>query len=324
MLYNLATFESPFVGRNLITLGISIVNKIPKPIPSSYSKRLSELIIKLLEKRPIERPSIADVMQFLISEGGNLEIDEMSTQYTIDKSIEPLCQTVNRLPRPTPCKIFNVCFMPEKPKFHDDYEEEKIILRPSTQPGRSRTAALDRLFTRRETVNINTNFSPVVSHQTSFERQHFMNLRHSESEDIKKKTRKDPLPVFARKTSNQSISNFSASQSIVSNIIDKRLEQAPVIIKSTTTSLRKPISPPPEKEANLKPLLRPQTSNQQRPALPSNFMRPKSAVNRDKNILFSTPALKTLVKNNANIRLSLSIESANIKKKPSIIDLKCV
>ncbi|CAG9330070.1 unnamed protein product [Blepharisma stoltei] len=333
VLYNLASLESPFVGRNLITLGISIVNKIPKPLPSGYSKRLSELIMKLLEKKPIERPSMQETMQFLQNELTNfnsVEIDEMSTMCTLNKSIEPYYPSVSKIPNPTSCKPFTICNVPEKARFYDDREEEKIIKRPSTQPGRPRTAGLEKLLARREIASINPYISPQASQGSYYvEKVSFSNnLRHCDSEGINKKLRKDPIPIFPRKSSIPVIPLLSSSQTSISNIIDKRLDQAPVIIRATPTSVGtiKPSSPHPQQAPPgviLKPqLARPQTS-QPRIALQGNFTRPKSAVSRE-NILFTTPALKSLVKSNAAIKLSLSQESSSIKKKPSIIDLKCL
>ncbi|CAD8169382.1 unnamed protein product [Paramecium octaurelia] len=56
IVFQLATLEPPFQGENLITLGYSIVNHSPKPLPSQYSIQLSQFISKLLEKIPALRP----------------------------------------------------------------------------------------------------------------------------------------------------------------------------------------------------------------------------------------------------------------------------
>ncbi|CAK89913.1 unnamed protein product (macronuclear) [Paramecium tetraurelia] len=61
IVFQLATLEPPFQGENLITLGYSIVNHSPKPLPSQYSSQLSQFISKLLEKIPALRPSIQQI-----------------------------------------------------------------------------------------------------------------------------------------------------------------------------------------------------------------------------------------------------------------------
>jgi NIMA (never in mitosis gene a)-related kinase len=64
ILYTLAAKESPFVGANLITLGISIINKNPKNIPGYYSPRLNEVIMNLLQKDPENRPDSKGLSKF--------------------------------------------------------------------------------------------------------------------------------------------------------------------------------------------------------------------------------------------------------------------
>jgi NIMA (never in mitosis gene a)-related kinase len=59
VLYQLCCLEAPFIGDNLLSLGHNIVNSRPKALPSIYSAKLSQLVFRLLEKRPSERPSIA-------------------------------------------------------------------------------------------------------------------------------------------------------------------------------------------------------------------------------------------------------------------------
>ncbi len=62
VLYHLTALEPPFYGDNLITLGYNIVHKSPKALPSSYSPKLSALVLKFLEKSPSSRPKLSDVM----------------------------------------------------------------------------------------------------------------------------------------------------------------------------------------------------------------------------------------------------------------------
>jgi serine/threonine protein kinase len=65
VLYQLCCLEAPFSGDNLLSLSHSIVNSRPKALPSNYSARLSQLVFRLLEKRPRERPTIAQVMAMI-------------------------------------------------------------------------------------------------------------------------------------------------------------------------------------------------------------------------------------------------------------------
>lgn len=65
VLYHLANLEPPFIGENLISLGYNIVNKSAKPLNSVYSWKLSNFIMKLLEKNPAKRPRIFDLVREL-------------------------------------------------------------------------------------------------------------------------------------------------------------------------------------------------------------------------------------------------------------------
>jgi NIMA (never in mitosis gene a)-related kinase len=62
VLYTLAALESPFKGENLMMLSYNIVNKTPKLPPNVYSKRLTSLISRLLEKNPVKRPKIFELI----------------------------------------------------------------------------------------------------------------------------------------------------------------------------------------------------------------------------------------------------------------------
>ena len=52
------------MGDNLITLGYNIVHKSPKPLPDSYSNKLTLLINKFLEKNPSSRPKISEMWDY--------------------------------------------------------------------------------------------------------------------------------------------------------------------------------------------------------------------------------------------------------------------
>ena len=66
-IYALCTFEAPFVGDSLLTLGQNIALKEPKALPAKYSPRLVTFIMKLLEKNHKNRPSVRDVISMIPS-----------------------------------------------------------------------------------------------------------------------------------------------------------------------------------------------------------------------------------------------------------------
>ena len=87
ILYTLAAMRPPFSGQNLITLGVNIISHEPKPLPSTYSKKLSSFISKLLIKQAKTRPSIAEVIDLLPKNPDKTfsEIDLLSTGVTWGK-----------------------------------------------------------------------------------------------------------------------------------------------------------------------------------------------------------------------------------------------
>jgi NIMA (never in mitosis gene a)-related kinase len=58
VLYQLASFHSPFNGDNLVSLGNDIVRRNPKPLPSLYSERFRAFVNRLLTKEPNDRPNV--------------------------------------------------------------------------------------------------------------------------------------------------------------------------------------------------------------------------------------------------------------------------
>lgn len=100
VLYMLSSLESPFQGDNLIALGNSIVNKKPKALPPFYSPKLSSFVFRLLEKRPKDRPSIAEVITLIPSitrqqlEAASME--NLSTNVTMGRGEEGEVQKGNR------------------------------------------------------------------------------------------------------------------------------------------------------------------------------------------------------------------------------------
>jgi NIMA (never in mitosis gene a)-related kinase len=65
VIYNVCTFEAPFAGDNLITLGHNIANSTPKALPPRYSPSLQNFVNLLLEKDQNIRPKIKDVIKFI-------------------------------------------------------------------------------------------------------------------------------------------------------------------------------------------------------------------------------------------------------------------
>jgi NIMA (never in mitosis gene a)-related kinase len=63
--YNLASLEPPFQADNLISLARVIVKGRPKPIPSFYSPKLFEFILKLLDKRASMRPTFEEIFKMI-------------------------------------------------------------------------------------------------------------------------------------------------------------------------------------------------------------------------------------------------------------------
>jgi serine/threonine protein kinase len=64
-LYHLASLEPPFGGDNLITLGNNIVKTKHKSISSQYSKELSYIVDRLLNKKPEKRPTSKEAIAMI-------------------------------------------------------------------------------------------------------------------------------------------------------------------------------------------------------------------------------------------------------------------
>jgi len=74
-LYELCTLKKAFQADNLLGLVFKIVSEEYEPIPNNlpYSKELRMLVGMLLEKKPENRPSVADILQMDIVKKKMLE-----------------------------------------------------------------------------------------------------------------------------------------------------------------------------------------------------------------------------------------------------------
>ena len=63
ILYELCTLRHAFSADNLLGLVFKIVQEKPDPIPDMYSKDIQCLIDMLLEKDPLKRPSVREILK---------------------------------------------------------------------------------------------------------------------------------------------------------------------------------------------------------------------------------------------------------------------
>jgi NIMA (never in mitosis gene a)-related kinase len=66
-LYHLVRFRPPFEDQNILNLGKMILNSSPNPIPETYSEKLSQFIMILLEKDPANRPNASEALVYIPS-----------------------------------------------------------------------------------------------------------------------------------------------------------------------------------------------------------------------------------------------------------------
>jgi serine/threonine protein kinase len=62
VVYQLATFNHPFEGKNIISLGQNIVSVQPKTV-ENYSPDLNNFILDMLEKNPSKRLSAEEILK---------------------------------------------------------------------------------------------------------------------------------------------------------------------------------------------------------------------------------------------------------------------
>lgn len=117
LMYTLATHESPFIGSNLITLGISIINRTPKNLPMIYSKKLNKLILLLLEKNPEERPDIGEVLKMALNKADYDDTPGKEFNFSSKKNLDDEVPATKfmRLPRPKPLPSIASNSVPFKP-----------------------------------------------------------------------------------------------------------------------------------------------------------------------------------------------------------------
>ena len=121
VLYQLATFQLPFQGENIIALGNAIVRSQPKPLPTCYSEQLGRFIYKLLEKNPGIRPAISEVRKMISEQKGAKDasvglIEDLATEFTLMRSLreEPSPISIPKIPLTRPEPVPNICI--ETPK----------------------------------------------------------------------------------------------------------------------------------------------------------------------------------------------------------------
>ena len=62
IIYELCSLKRPFEGESIATVLNSILNKVPDPVPESYSDLLTSSIFSMLNKDPNTRPSISQII----------------------------------------------------------------------------------------------------------------------------------------------------------------------------------------------------------------------------------------------------------------------
>lgn len=72
VLYFVCQKQPPFSGNNLISLGYNIINRPARPIDAKYSRKLQNLINKMLNKLPEFRPSATECLGIIREQKGCL------------------------------------------------------------------------------------------------------------------------------------------------------------------------------------------------------------------------------------------------------------
>ena len=124
ILYTLTSKESPFIGPNLITLGISIINKNPKNIPAWYSNKLNEIIMSMLQKNPDDRPNSVELDKSLKTDSrimNKYSHQAASFAKTLKNDDEMVVRKFAKMARPRAMEPALVQDVPAKPFFGKDH-----------------------------------------------------------------------------------------------------------------------------------------------------------------------------------------------------------
>ena len=102
ILYQMCAGKAPFSGENLISLGYNIVHNQPPPLPAGYSVDLVDLVSRLLEKNPLNRPSAEEALGLIVGRrapvsfhgvgivsGENMRRDGMTVSHNFHSLISP-------------------------------------------------------------------------------------------------------------------------------------------------------------------------------------------------------------------------------------------
>jgi NIMA (never in mitosis gene a)-related kinase len=63
ILYEMQTRKRPFSGRNIGDVLCRVMARSPAPLPTQYSQEIRDLTLRLLAKRPNQRPTINEIFQ---------------------------------------------------------------------------------------------------------------------------------------------------------------------------------------------------------------------------------------------------------------------
>jgi NIMA (never in mitosis gene a)-related kinase len=63
LLYEMLSLKRPFTGQNVGDIMRRVMTRTPAQLPIQYSKEIRDLTVRLLAKRPAERPSINEILQ---------------------------------------------------------------------------------------------------------------------------------------------------------------------------------------------------------------------------------------------------------------------
>mmetsp|Transcript_1174 Transcript_1174/g.2827 ORF Transcript_1174/g.2827 Transcript_1174/m.2827 type:complete len:360 (+) Transcript_1174:291-1370(+) len=131
VMYQICCLEAPFSGDNLLSLGHNIVNSRPKALPNIYSAKLSQLVFRLLEKRPRERPTIAQVMS-LIPGAQRVRLEPAPAPQDMNDTSAELTNKSTTLREETPIPIldFKPTFMVRKSESVGILKDQKSYEKP--------------------------------------------------------------------------------------------------------------------------------------------------------------------------------------------------